>query len=124
MKRDENTYESVGDKFDEFAEIKSARPEPEPRGLPPQRPYAPPQQDSDIGRTIFAAIGIGIGIILLILAIVAFVTAARWSDLDRSGAAVGYTLVGFFLTIAGVGGIIATYNHNFRVLVRPPGPHH
>ena len=77
-----------------------------------------------MGRTVFAAIGIGIGAILLLLAIFAFVTAANWGALDRDGAAVGYTVVGFFLTLAGIGGILATYNHNFRVLTRSEGGHH
>jgi hypothetical protein len=124
MRRDENTYGSVGDKYDEYSDIRAARPEPAPRGLPPQRPYTPPAQHSDMGRTVFAAIGIGIGVILLILAIISFMTAARWSGLGREGAAVGYIVVGFFLTLAGLGGIIATYNHNFRVLVRRAGHSH
>lgn len=75
-------------------------------------------------RTVFAAIGIGIGAILLLLAIFAFVTAARWGSLGQDGAAVGYALVGFFLTLAGIGGILATYNHNFRVLTRSNAGHH
>ena len=69
-------------------------------------------------RTVFAAIGIGIGAILLLLAIFAFVTAARWGSLGQDGA------VGFFLTLAGIGGILATYNHNFRVLTRSNAGHH
>ena len=77
-----------------------------------------------MGRTVFAAIGIGIGAILLLLAIFAFVTAAKWGGLGQDGAAVGYTLVGFFLTLAGIGGILSTYNHNFRVLNRAGGGHH
>jgi hypothetical protein len=76
-----------------------------------------------MSRLVFSAIGIGAGVILLLLAAYAFYTASYWAGFGRDGAAVGYVLVGFFLLIAGGGGIIATYNHNFRVLVRPPEHH-
>ena len=77
-----------------------------------------------MSRTIQAAIGIGIGVVLLGLAVYAFMTAAYWGDFGRDGAQTGYMLVGVFLLIAGFGGIAATWNHNFRVLVRPPDDRH
>jgi hypothetical protein len=124
MKRDEGTYGRIGKQYDQYSEIAASKPVAAPRGLPPQRPYVPAPQEAEMGRTVFAAIGIGIGAILLLLAILAFATAAKWSGLDRDGAAVGYTVVGFFLTLAGVGGILSTYNHNFRVLDRTGAQHH
>ena len=124
MKRDEGTYGRIGKQYDEYTEIAASKPAPAPRGLPPQRPYVPAPEEAGMERTVFAAIGIGIGAILLLLAIFAFVTAAGWGELGQEGAAVGYTVVGFFLTLAGIGGILATYNHNFRVLTRSGGGHH
>lgn len=124
MKRDEGTYGRIGKQYDEYSEVAASKPAPAPRGLPPQKPYVPASQEAEMGRTVFAAIGIGLGAILLLLAAVAFVTAAKWGGLNRDGAAVGYTVVGFFLTLAGVGGILATYNHNFRVLTGAGGGHH
>ena len=125
MKRDEGTYGRIGKQYDEYTEIAASKPAAAPqRGLPPQRPYVPEPEEADMGRTVFAAIGMGIGALLLLLAVYAFVTASNWAGLDRDGAAVGYTLVGFFLTLAGVGGILSTYNHNFRVLTRVGGDHH
>jgi uncharacterized membrane protein len=72
---------------------------------------------------VFAAVGVGIGVILLGLAVVAFVAAGNWAELGRDGAQVGYSLTGIFLLIAGFGGIAATLNHNFRVLTAPPQEH-
>jgi hypothetical protein len=124
MKRDEGTYGKIGKQYDEYTEIAASKPVPAARGLPPQRPYVPAPEEAGMERTVFAAIGIGIGAILLLLAVYAFVTAAGWGAIGQDGAAVGYSLVGFFLTIAGIGGILATYNHNFRVLTRTGGGHH
>lgn len=124
MKRDEGTYGRIGKQYDAYSELAASKPAPAPRGLPPQKPFVPAPQESDMGRTVYAAIGIGIGVVLLILAVVSFVTAAKWDDLGGDGAAVGYTLVGFFLCLSGIGGILATYNHNFRVLTRTGGSHH
>lgn len=119
MKRDNPTYRSIEARYDEYVEIVQARPEVRPeRGLPPQRPYTPQQESDDMGK-VFAGIGFGIGALLLLLAVWAFVVAGKWSGVDEGGAAVGYTLVGFFLTLSGLGGILATWNHNFRVLARP-----
>lgn len=119
MKRDESTYGQVREKFDEWKEIQAHKPAPQ-RVLPPQKPYIPePATDSDMGKTLFAGVGIGIGVVLLLLAGLAFASAAKWADYARDGAAVGYSVVGFFLLVAGIGGIAATWNHNFRVLATP-----
>ena len=125
MKRDENTYGSIGDKFDEYSELAASRPKPAPpqRGLPPQRPFVPEAHD-DGARKVYAAIGLGLAAVLLLLSALSFATAGKWADLARDGAATGYTLVGIFLLIAAVGGGLATWNHNFRVLARPAGSHH
>jgi hypothetical protein len=68
-----------------------------------------------------AVIGIGIGVVLLALAAYAFYSASYWGSYGRDGAQVGYALTGFFLLVAGLGGIVATWNHNFRVLTRRAG---
>ena len=126
MKRDENTYGSIGDKYDEYTEIAASKPKPTPpqRGLPPQRPFVPDAHDDDPTRKIFAGVGLGLALRLLILSALSFMTAGKWSGLERDGAATGYTLVGIFLLIASIGGGLATWNHNFRVLTRPAGGHH
>lgn len=121
MSRDKGTYDRVGKKYEEFLEIQASKPVLQ-RTLPPQRPYSPePHSGADMGRLIFTGIGVGIGVLLLALAALAFWRAAVWGDFARSGAATGYAVVGFFLTIAGIGGMLATLNHNFRVLARPGG---
>ena len=123
MSADRPTYEKVSRKYDEWLQIQASKPVVAPvrsaRNLPPPEPMG-----SDMGRMVFASIGIGIGVVLLLLAALALSTAMKWSGFGREGAAVGYYLVAFFLTVAGVGGIVSTWNHNFRVLVRPPQHHH
>jgi hypothetical protein len=76
-----------------------------------------------MARLVVASIGIGTGVILLALAGFAFYTANYWASFGRDGAAVGYTLVGFFLLVAGGGGALATWNHHFRVLRRSDHTH-
>lgn len=116
MKRDESTYGSVRDKFEEWEDIQATRP-PAPRVVAPQRPYTPESSTgADMGKTLFAGIGIGIGVVLLLLAGLTFATAAGWAGHGRDGASVGYTVAALFLLVAGIGGIAATWNHNFRVL--------
>jgi hypothetical protein len=122
VSRDEKTYGQVREKYDTWFENEANRPARD--HLRRTDPYTPQTQgSSDMSRLVFAAIGIGIGVILLALAGYAFYTASFWASHGRDGAQVGYTLVGIFLLIAGLGGIAATYNHNFRVLVRPPSHH-
>lgn len=123
MKRDRGTYEGVRRKYDEFLEIQAQKPVLQ-RTLPPQRPFSPPTSSgSDMGRNVFAAIGVGIGVLLLALSAYSLYVASRWGDAGLTGASTGYTLVAFFLAIAGIGGIAATLNHNYRVLAQPPRRH-
>jgi hypothetical protein len=115
MNRDQGTYGSIARRYDEWVKIRSERPALE-RVLPPPRPYTSEPQRNEMGKSVSAAIGVVIGLLILALSALSFATAHRWAELARDGAATGYTVVGFFLLIAGVGGIIATLNHNFRVL--------
>lgn len=122
MSRDPSTYGQVRRQYDEWVESEENRPRRDRLRRVDSHVYLPPGS-SDMSRTVFAAIGIGIGVVLLGLAGLAFRSASYWSDFGRDGAAVGYTLVGVFLVIAGAGGIIATWNHNFRVLTRTHSSH-
>lgn len=124
MSRDERTYGKIRQKYDAWVTAEADRPSREHlRRVDAYIPVA--QGSSDMSRTIYAAIGIGIGVVLLGLAGYAFYSANYWGSFGRDGAQTGYTIVGFFLTVAGVGGILATWNHNFRVLVRrSQGGHH
>jgi hypothetical protein len=121
MNRDPGTYGSIARRYDEWVEIRASRPALE-RVLPPPLPYTPEPQNTDMGKNVSAAIGVVIGLLLLALAALSFHSAYVWAELARDGAATGYTVVGIFLAIAGLGGIIATLNHNFRVLA--PGARH
>lgn len=118
MDRDPATYESIRDRYDEWIHIRSSKPlvaRPSRAALAPTS-TPEPAPASTMGKTVLMAIGVGIGALLLLLAVVAFVVAGFWGGLDRAGAQVGYLVVGAFLVIAGVGGILATLNHNLRVL--------
>lgn len=118
MSRDEKTYAGIRQRFDDWTEYEASRHERDhlrrtDSDLPPPREGNP-----EMSRMVFAAIGVGIGVVLLALSGYAFYTASYWAGFERDGAQVGYTLVGFFLLVAGAGGIAATLNHNFRVLAR------
>lgn len=113
MKRDAATYDRIRRTYDEFVEIQKEKPVLQ-RVLPPQKRYSPePISDSDMSKTLFAAIGVGIGVVLLALAGYSLYVAIQWGRDGLTGAATGYSLVAFFLTLAGGGGIAATLNHNF-----------
>jgi hypothetical protein len=77
----------------------------------------------EMSRMVMMGIGAALGLALLGLAGLSFATAAAWDDYARDGAFLGYMLVGIFLTIAGLGAILATWYHNFRV-VGGPAAHH
>ncbi|HEX8454514.1 MAG TPA: hypothetical protein VF647_20705 [Longimicrobium sp.] len=113
----ESTYGTVKNRFDNWS---ADNPRPRSRsalGIP----------DIDIPegvvRTLALAVGVGTGALLLALAAVAYFASGTWRDIDRSGAALAYLLVGIFLTIAGLGASLGTLNHVFRV-ARSPGGHH
>jgi hypothetical protein len=76
VSRDERTYGKIRRKYDEWVDLERNRP---PRHyLRREDPYLPPQErgNSDMSRMVFSAIGVGIGLVLLGLAVFAFLTAA------------------------------------------------
>ena len=73
----------------------------------------------EMSKMVLLAVGVGLGLMLLALAALSITNAGRWGAIDQDGAAVGYSLVGFFLTIAGLGAIVATWNHLFRAAGGP-----
>jgi hypothetical protein len=82
-----------------------------------------PEMSDEMEKTVGMAVGFGAGVVLLLLAVFTALNAAKWGELDRSGAQVAYGIAAFFLTLAGVGALAATYNHVFRII--PSGdPHH
>ena len=125
MSRDRATYGSIAQKYDRWVDYEETRaPRARLRRVDPSKPVIP-GNNTDMSRTIQAVIGFGIAALILALAGYAFSTASYWAEHGRDGAQVGYILVGVFLCIAGFGGAIAVWNHNFRVLVRRPSsnPH-
>jgi len=124
VSRDERTYGKIRQQYDEWVEMEENRPERDHLRRTDTFTYEPAEGNTDMSRLVFAGIGIGLGVVLLLLSAYAFHTASYWAGFGRESAQVGYILVGFFLLVAGLGGIIATWNHNFRVLVRPPQHHH
>jgi hypothetical protein len=125
--RDPKTYGSIHKRYDAWQESE-AQGESRPRlrrSAGDDHTDSPLDEGtSEMTRTIQAAIGICIGLALLALAALAFSNAAYWGEVGRDGAKVGFRLAGFFLTVAGLGGILATWNHNFRVLAGKGGSHH
>ncbi|CAN5846871.1 hypothetical protein BH23GEM3_BH23GEM3_17230 [soil metagenome] len=112
------TYGTVRNRYDAWSENRPA--------TTPNDNWTPGghQQGISMARIIFAAIGVGIGLLLLLLSGFAFWAASSWAALGREPAAIGYVLVGVFLIVAGVGGIAATLHHNFRVLDPNRAPAH
>lgn len=114
MSRDPSTYGSIARRYDEWVKIRGDRPVVKTLQAP--QPNIPEPQRKDMGKNVSAAIGVVIGLLLIAIGAKSLYSAHLWSELARDGAATGYTVVGIFLLIAGIGGIIATLNHNFRVL--------
>lgn len=117
----QRTFESIGARYEQWEDSHPQRPTTH-RGLFDIEL----DQESPMSRMVMAGIGVVVGLILLGLAIASIVTAFAWDAAGRDGAQVGYTIVAFFLTLAGAGCIAATLNHNFRVLDpnRAPAAHH
>jgi len=108
----DRTFDTIRSRYDNWAEDRPPRPvaayeDWSPRGHEPHM---------SMGKIITTAIGVGIGVVLLILAALAFWTASNWAAFDREPAVIGYIVVGSFLTLGGLSAILATLNHNFRVL--------
>jgi hypothetical protein len=93
---------------------------PRPRGV---SAIGMPDVSDTTVRLLASAVGVVTGLGLLALAVTAFVASRSWASIDRGGAMVAYFLTGAFLTVAGVGCIWATLNHNYRVVAGPPAHH-
>lgn len=113
----DSTYKTVGDRYDSWSADNPAPKSKSALGMPDIN------IPEGVIRTAALAAGLGIGALLLVLAATAYYASATWAEIDRSGAALAYALVGIFLTIAGLGASLGTLNHIFRVL-RSPGGHH
>ena len=113
----DSSYKTVSDRYDNWS---AANPAPKSRSALGFPDINIPE---GVIRAVALAVGVGIGTLLLVLAATAYYAAGTWSEIDRSGAALAYALVGLFLTIAGLGAALGTLNHIFRVL-RSPGGHH
>jgi hypothetical protein len=112
---DDTTKRSVRDRYTAYRE---ANPRQRSRSA-----ITLPVPSDDVLRLVGTAVGVVTGLGLLALALVAFGAARNWGAVDRDGAAVAYGLTAFFLTVAGLGAIVATLNHNFRVAVSEPEHH-
>lgn len=77
----------------------------------------------NMSKAVLLGIGVVVGLGLLALAALSFATAAKWNGYAREGAFVGYTVVGLFLVVAGLGSIVATWNHHARAANRPAAHH-
>lgn len=113
----DRTHDSVRDRFRQW---RDDNPEPHSDsalGLPI------PELSDEAERLLALIVAVGLGLTLLALAAVCYTAAGSWARIDRGGAAVGYSLTAFFLTVAGLGAIFATLNHHFRVLTSTPEHH-
>jgi hypothetical protein len=111
----ESTFSSVRERYRQWA---NANPRP---GSPSAIGF--PEVSEGTVRLMALATALGLGTLLLVLAVTSFVAARSWADVDRGGAVVAYTLTALFLTVAGTGCIVGTLNHIFNVLARPPAHH-
>jgi hypothetical protein len=103
-----DTFDTVKSRYDAHAQAN-----PRPRG---RTALKVPVLSDAAERMVGMAAGFGIGALLLVLAIVSAVAARSWAEVDRSGPVVGYSITAFFLTLAGLGALIATWNHLYRVI--------
>jgi hypothetical protein len=119
VSRDEKTYSRIRRQYDAWV---TAETSPVRERIRRVDTYSPPTGGNpEMSRTVHAAIGFGIGVLLLALSGYAFSRSGYWGGFGRDGAQVGYALASFFLLIAGSGGIAATWNHNFRVVTGAGG---
>jgi hypothetical protein len=113
-KKDDPTFESVRKRHGEWREDNPAKPYRSALDFSEGLPM--PELAPRTAKLLFTAIGLGIGGTLLVLAVVALTASRSWADAGRDGAAIGYALPVLFLTVSGLGCILATVNHNFKVM--------
>lgn len=107
-RRDNDTFRTVEGRYESWNE---ANPRPRSRSA-----IVMPEVSEGVEKLIGTALGFGTAALLLLLAAVALYAASTWGAIERSGALVAYTITGFFLLLAGIGGLAATWNHLFRVM--------
>lgn len=112
----DDTFNTVEGRYEKWSQAN-----PRPRG--PSALKVPEMSDA-AEKTVGMALGFGAGVLLLALAAFTAYHAAKWGRIDRSGAQVAYTIAAFFLTLAGLGSLAATYNHVFRIIPGDPPQHH
>jgi len=112
----ESTWRTVRARADQFDEA-------QPRRFSGSA-IAVPEIPEHIARPMSMLAGLGIGTVLVVLSITAFVAMRSWNAIARGGAVTAYALTSFFLAVAGFGCIIATLNHHFRVLKQDAPSHH
>lgn len=112
----DDTFGTVESRFDKWSKANPRRRGPSALKLP--------EMSDSAEKAVGMAVGFGAGALLLLLAVVAGTAAASWARVDRSGAAVGYSIATFFLTLAGLGALGATYNHVFRIIPADAPEHH
>jgi high-affinity nickel permease len=111
-RRDNETFRTVEGRYQSFEE---ANPPQRSRRSALANVRIPVMSDA-AEKTVGTALGFGLGALLLLLAVVCIAASRSWAGLERSGATVAYAIAAFFLLLAGVGGIVATFNHVFRVI--------
>lgn len=112
----DSTFDTVGSRYEKWSQKN-------PRRRGPSALKVPELSDA-AEKMVGMAAGFGAGALLLLLAVVAGTAAASWARIDRSGAAVAYSVATFFLTLAGIGALAATYNHIFRIIPGDAPEHH
>lgn len=112
----DDTFGTVQGRYQKWSEAN-------PRRRGPSALKVPVMSDA-AEKTVGMAVGFGMGALLLLLAALAAAAAASWARVDRSGAAVAYSITTFFLLLAGLGALVATYNHVFRVIPGDAPEHH
>jgi hypothetical protein len=108
----DRTFDTVRSRYDAWAEDRPPRPAASDDNWSPRGP----ETGVSMSRMVYAAIGVGIGVVLLALSAYSFYVASWWAGFGREPATIGYATAGTFLVVAGLGGILGTLNHVFRVL--------
>lgn len=117
-RRDNETFRTVEGRYQSFEE---AHPKQHSRSAIAN--IRIPVLSDEAEKGVGTALGFGLGALLLLLCAVCVAASRSWAALDRSGAQLAYAIAAFFLLLAGLGGIVATYNHIFRVIPGDGGHH-